>query len=253
MAAASSELTRKVVSILTALAQRGESGIRLVDAARVTELPRPTVHRILKELMDAGFVTRADSGTYGLGPAVFELSLGAPTPIVDMAGLRDAAQALADRCGDIVYVAVRQFDGVNYVVRAEGDYPLQSRIPIGTNRALANSYAGVALLPFLDSERRERAIASRLRGLDPDAADSVRARIEDLIAQVRTRGVAAAPDLVLPGVSGMSTPIRTPQTVPYAALAISAISARLPEDRIGPLARLLLATEKQMRGCFATI
>ncbi|WOF22843.1 helix-turn-helix domain-containing protein [Microbacterium betulae] len=250
-AEASSELTRKVLRILAALAQRGESGIRLVDAARATQIPRPTVFRILKELADSGFVTKAESGTYALGHAVFELALSAPAPIVDITTLRALARSLADRCGDTVYVAVRQFDGVNYVVRAEGDYPLQTRIPVGTNRGLANSYTGVALLPFVEAEQRARAIAARLDGLDADAADAVRATIADLMSQIATRGYCSAPDLVLPGVAGLSTPIRAGRGAPYAAIAISGVSPRLPAERIEPLARLLLATEKQMRACFA--
>ncbi|WP_072803252.1 IclR family transcriptional regulator [Rhodococcoides yunnanense] len=248
----SSDLTRRVLQILTTLAQRGETGIRLVDVARSTEIPRATVHRILKDLIDAGFVTKADSGTYALGYAVFELALSAPAPIMDFTGLRDMARSLADRCGDTVYVAVRQFDGVNYVIRAEGDYPLQTRIPVGTNRPLARSYTGIALLPFVGAEQRARAIAARVEGLEPDVADSIRATIADLNSQVITQGYCdcSATDFVLPGVAGLSTPIRTDRT-PYAAVAISAVSPRLPSERIEPLARLLLATEKQMRACFA--
>ena len=239
------------MKILSALAQRGENGIRLVDASRATQIPRPTAFRILKELTESGFVTKAESGTYALGHAVFELALSAPAPIVDITKLRELARSLADRCGDTVYVAVRQFDGVNYVVRAEGDYPLQTHIPVGTNRGLANSYAGIALLPFVEADQRARAIATRLSGLDLGAADAVRATIESLITQITTRGFCTAPDLVLPGVAGISTPIRTLRSAPYAAVAISAISSRMPAERIEPLARHLLTTEKQMRACFA--
>ncbi|MEV5411170.1 IclR family transcriptional regulator C-terminal domain-containing protein [Thermopolyspora sp. NPDC052614] len=247
----SSDLTRKVVRILSALAQRGERGVRPVDIARVTGIPRPTVYRILRELMDSDFVAKAESGTYALGPAVFELALSAPTPILDISRLRDVAQSLANRCGDTVYVAVRQFDGVNYIIRAEGSYPLQTHVPVGTSRGLANSFTGIALLSSVDAERRELAIARRVAGLADDEASALRAQLDDLIGQVRTRGYCAVPEIVLAGVSGVATPIRTGGGSPYAAVSISAASARMPPERIELLGRLLLATEREMRPCFA--
>ena len=247
----SSELTKKVLAILTALAQRGESGIRLIDAARATQIPRPTVHRIMQELVDGGFVARSEAGTYSLGSAIFELALSAPSPIRDITALRKLTQSLADRCGDTVYVAVRQFDGVNYVVRAEGDYPLQTGVPVGTNRSLANSYAGFALLPFVEAEQRERVIAKRVADLVPEEADAARAVFADLENQVLTRGYCWAADIVLPGVTGLSMPIRSSQGAPYAAIAISTVSARLPYERIESLGRSLMVLERQMRSCFA--
>lgn len=249
--ASSSELTQKVLTVLSALAQRGERGMRLSDVARATQIPRPTVHRIMQELMDAGFAARSESGSYGLGRAVFELALSAPSPIRDITTLREVAQDLADRCGDTVYVAIRQFDGVNYVVRAEGDYPLQTGVPVGTNRSLAHSYAGFALLPFVDPQQRERIVAKRLAALTAQEAARTQTAFDELKHQVLTTGYCSAADLVLPGVTGLSAPIRAPQGAPYAAIAISTISARLPPERIETVARSLLTAERHMRGCFS--
>jgi DNA-binding IclR family transcriptional regulator len=242
-------LVRKIAGLLGAVAETGRSGTRLIDLTRQLETPRPTVHRWLKELVEVGYVER--HGTrYAIGPGVYPLALSAPFPIRDFHRVQDSAQALADECGDTVYVGVRHFDGVSYVVRAEGNYPLRSQVAIGEHRSLAQSYCGIALLASVDAAEQDRVIAARVAETPPELAAGRETALRSMLGQINTLHYCWGNDMALPGLAGIAAPIPAERGVPWAAVSISAPSLRMPPARVGPLARRLLATARDMQDCF---
>lgn len=243
-------LVRKIAGLLAAVAEAGRSGTRLIDLTRQLETPRPTVHRWLKELVEVGYVER--HGTrYAIGPGVYPLALSAPLPIRDFHRLQDSAQALADECGDTVYVGVRHFDGVSYVVRAEGSYPLRSQVAIGEHRSLAQSYCGIALLASVDAAERDRVIAARVAETSAELAVGRETALRAMVEQVTTQHYCWGNDMALPGLAGIAAPIPAGHGAPQAAVSISAPTLRMSPARVRPLARRLLATARDMRECFS--
>ncbi|MFD7571183.1 IclR family transcriptional regulator [Streptomyces sp. NPDC059810] len=242
----------RVTDILTAVTRHGTEGARLLDVADATGIARPTVHRILQELMGAGFIEQRSGKRYALGPALYTLGLGAPTPIRDLGRIERAAQRLAQQTGDTVYVAIRRFDGVHYLTRCEGAYPIRAKlVDVGETMPLGVTYAGIALLSWHGPEaveaqvRANQSVQRTLRGsiLDLDANLTA---VRQATAQVRERGYCFDRDTVLEGVSGLAAPILSATVEPYMALTISAINDRLPPWRVDELAPLLLRTAREM-------
>ncbi len=249
--AARPQVVERVARLLAAVSRRGVDGARLKDLALDTDLARPTVHRLLGELTAVGYVQQQPDRRWTLGPALFSLGLSAPSPIRDLQAVRQAAQALADDCGDVVYVALRRLDGVHYLLRLEGSFPIRTHlVAAGDTKPLTAGYAGLALLASM-SEGEQRACIQRLALDAPrDWVESNRWALErtlrDKLAEVARSGYCAGPNVVMPGVAGMAAPVPSRSRSPYVAVSISAVEQRLDAGRVQELAPRLLATARDI-------
>ncbi|MCS0601401.1 IclR family transcriptional regulator [Streptomyces sp. LP11] len=245
-------VTEKVAALLTALARGGAGDRRLLDLARETGIARPTAHRILGELVAAGLVEQRPARRYGLGPALYTLGLGAPSPIRDVGTLRQLARGLARRTGDTVYVAIRRLDGVHYLIRADGSYPIRADVvEVGETVPLGTTYAGIALLAWHEPEAvgaqlRANDALRRLMRVRSAPLEETLTAVRRQLVQVREYGYCFDRDTVLPGVSGMAAPVPSATAEPYLAVTLSAVSDRLPAARVRELAPVLLDTAAEM-------
>lgn len=233
----------RAAAVLEAVARTSADGARLVDLAHSTGIARPSVHRILQDLTDVGYITQGDDRLYRLGSGLFMLGLNAPTPGWDLTAIRPIAQRLAELSEDTVYVAVRQFDGVHYLLRTEGAYPIRAQlVDVGDTKPYTSSYSGLALLATLPSGEQEKALVSRsfdapegwLGEVDIDAL------LRGKLADVEAHGYCGGASVVMPGVAGMAAPVLSRTQRPYMAISISAVESRLTPARMRQLAPHLL-------------
>jgi len=241
----------RVANVLMAISRQGAGGARLKDIALDTGIARPSVHRMLGDLSAVGFVTQLADKRYALGPALFSLGLSAPNPIRDLARIRQLAQALADHCGDVVYVALRKFDGVHYLLRVEGNYPIRTHlVAVNDSKPFTASYSGLALLASLGESERRSAINRLALDAPRDWVEKHRRQLErqirDKIAEVETLGYCAGKNIVMPGIAGMAAPIPSATRLPYMTVSISAVEDRLHTERVKELAPRLLKTARDM-------
>lgn len=245
------QVVERVAKILRVISSQGPEGARLKDIAIDTGIARPTVHRLLGELATVAYVAQRPDKRYTLGSALFSLGLSAPNPIRDLGGIRELAQALADHCGDVVYVALRKFDGVHYLLRAEGSYPIRTHlVSVNDSKPFTASYSGLALLASLGEDERRCAINKLALDAPADWVEKNRRQLErqirDKIEEVLAQGYCAGKNIVMPGIAGMATTIPSATRQPYMTLSISAIEERLHAERIKELAPRLLKTARAM-------
>ena len=239
----------RAAAVLEAVARASADGARLVDLANATGIARPSVHRLLQDLTEVGYISQGEDRLYRLGSGLFMLGLNAPTPGWDLTAIRPIAQHLAELSEDTVYVSVRQFDGVHYLLRTEGAYPIRAQlVDVGDTKPYTSSYSGLALLATLGESEQAKALASRtfdapegwLGETDVDAL--LRAKIAD----VDSLGYCGGASVVMPGVAGMAAPILSRTQRPYMAISISAVESRLTPERIAELAPHLLEAARQI-------
>ena len=117
----------KALSVLEALADHE----RITDLAETTGLPKSTVHRILQSLVGQGFATSDGNGGYLPGPRVLTLA-GKVMHRLDPARLASPAlQALRDRTGHTVHLALRNGDEAVYIEKLAGHKPYQMPSRVG--------------------------------------------------------------------------------------------------------------------------
>lgn len=240
----------RTASILSALRSGGERGLRLVDVAAHAGITRPSVHRLLSELIDVGYVEQLPDRRYRLGSGIYLLGLYAPTPPWNLPAIRNVAERLAEQSGDTVYVAIRRVDGVHYLMRFDGHYPIRSHVvSVGETKPFASTYSGIALFSTFSDAQRELTIRQSLMVGGQDFAgvtandESV---LRDLVEEVRQRGYCAGSGVVAPGITGMAAPAWHGAEPAHFAISISAVDGRLTNDRIEQLAPSLLAAARQI-------
>lgn len=229
---------RRGLSVLKALAQHHEDGMRVTDMAAVTGLERATAHRLLATLVEEGFAERDPSGKrYRLGLEAMQLGLSSlrRAPLVDV--YRPVMQRLSRASGDTTFLLVRQGDYAVCLHREEGPYPVRVfTTEIGSVRPLGIGAAGLALLATLPDEAvvahiERHAQAFRRAGMD-------HAHVQRAVALTRRQGFAETVGEITEGVCGIGAAIPSRGGV-FAAVSIGAIQSRMGAARRQELGRQL--------------
>lgn len=235
---------RRALAVLRLVASGQERGVRLTDVAAMSGLSRPTVHRLLKVLIDETAVEQDPATKHylvGTELSLLGLARGGRFPLRAIA--EPYLQALAAEVGDTVFLSVRHGADSVCVARYLGTHPIQVlSIDVGVRRPLGGSVSGIVLLAGMDpDESREltRANASRLALQKRDTA----AILRDVRA-ARDQGHAYAAQGVMPGTSAVAVPIRDERRQVLAAVSVAALADRLDRKRLPDmLARIKAQTE----------
>lgn len=196
--------TVRNAAVLLDLLSQGPAFQQLSDLAERSSLSLPTVHRLLRSLVDAGLVQQDPaSSRYGLGPELVRLSERYLDRLPLLQTLKPYLADLRNRTAATVQAAVRVRATAVYVERIDGaDSVLLRRggrtAPIGTTAAgrLLAGYAGSEEwkeLVELD-DRLQLADLERWSKADHLVADvdGVRGQVEVAVPIRRDDGTAAA-------------------------------------------------------------
>ncbi len=240
------QVVGRIAAILSAIERFGNEGARLIDLARETGIARPSVYRLLQDLIEVGYVRQSQKRRYHLGAELYALSFSAAPAPVNIAMLEAVAGELAQVTGDTVYVGMRQRGSVRYLVRVDGSYPVRAQIvEVGQIVPLGATFSGIALLGAETDQQVEQLIAGYdIKAIAQRASvtEPLR-RLQDILAccaQVRAQGFCYSRNLVWEGISGLAAPVPVSTGKPYLAISVSAINDRMPEARANELAPLVL-------------
>ncbi|PKV76920.1 IclR family transcriptional regulator [Nocardia fluminea] len=144
-------VTSRALAILAAFDQRHRR-LTLTELAARAELPVPTAHRLVGELVAWGALSRTESGNYVIGRRLWDIGLLAPV----QSGLRQIASPyLHDLYGATlatVHLAVRDGVRVLYVDRLSGHASVPVVSTIGSRLPLHATAVGKVLLAHAPSE-----------------------------------------------------------------------------------------------------
>lgn len=247
--AAGAQTVDRACELLREVSRAGPRGARLLDLCEVTRLSRPTVHRILRSLHASGLVQQAESKRYTLGTGMFELGLSAPNPIARFPQVRSIVEELAARTDDTVYLMLRSYEDVLCTWRAQGSYPIKANVvALGDRRPMGASAAGLGLLGALPVDESDALIDLNSRDLQRFCrmtADDVKRHAGDS----RQKGYSLCINAVMDGVTAVGMAVPAAYGRPFMAMSVSAITARIPLERVPELVQLL----KQYTGRIASV
>lgn len=238
--------------LLRLIANSGVEGLRLKDIAEQAEIARPTVYRMLRDLSSIGLVHQLENRKYTLGSEMYWLGQAAPLPFAGLPAIQIIAKQFAQTTRDTVYVSVRESVGVRYLLRLEGDYPLQTRVVApGELKPFTSSYSGLALLANLPPATQEAALNHIVLDTafveeDPWSPAKREQHMRDALEQTRETGWCSGEGLVMPGLSGIAAPVPSKVGPPVAAVSVSAADSRLTAQRALELAPELLEIAEQL-------
>ncbi|HGH1346103.1 TPA: IclR family transcriptional regulator [Acinetobacter baumannii] len=244
-------LTNKIAHILLTLSS-STRGMRLKDLVLETGIAHASTHRILNDLIKVGFVQQLDNKAYQLGPELFTLGLSAPVPISDLNTLEEFAQELADECGDLVCIGLKQFNGVRYIAVCQGKNPfVPYTIHKGDLKPFTATYSGIALLAYLkEGEQRYWIQKPQLDAPTEWITENqlnLKKNIPDFINKMKKDKYIYAQNLIYPNISGITTIIPTKNGgIPYMTLSISASTERLQPEYANKLIPKLMRTANKI-------
>ncbi|MCW2541132.1 MAG: transcriptional regulator, IclR family [Frankiales bacterium] len=238
----------RALDILELVAARGGSA-SIAEIAAAAELPAPTTHRLLRTLVERGYMRQLPNRTYALG---FRLvPLGATANVLSGVNAEQILHDLVDELGETANLAVLSGHQAEYVAQVPARYTMRMFTEVGRRVHLHCTGVGKALLARLDDDA-VRAIIARSglpqqtehtitteAGLLADL-DEIRARqyaLDDQEQELGVRCIAAA--VASSSLSWMAVSVSGPvtrmtdQVVQRSVPLIQAAAQRLAADITG--------------------
>jgi DNA-binding IclR family transcriptional regulator len=227
---------RRAMAIMRVLANAGGRGAGLTDIARQAQLPHPTAHRLLAQMVEEGMIRRIEGDRrYALGQLTFELGLAAAQHFEVSQVYRPIVSQLARESGDTAYLIVRSGSEAVCIDRRQGASPIRViTLKIGSRRPLGVGAGGLAIIAALPDDDLEDVIRAVALDLDSGWGTS-ESELRELVGRIRQDGYTLIHNRVFHGVSALGRPIRDSDGRPIAALSVATINQRLPPSRVGEL------------------
>lgn len=220
----------RVLEILEALASSDARSLR--ELTDLMQLPRASLHRLLRSLEGAGFLTESGQ-RYSIGPRSQRLAqlLSAGGQLANLAErARPVLERLAARTGETVILGrlSEERSEIVYVDVIVAESPLQYAVPSGDRRPLYSSATGKAVLAFMPPEEQSSYIAKA----DFKAITPFTTRREDIgaiLAQIRQQGVGQDKDGHFIGASAIASPIFGANGEVFASIVVAGPADRLEQ------------------------
>jgi IclR family acetate operon transcriptional repressor len=235
----------RAIAVLELLASRGESGI--TEIAGCLGVHKSTASRLVSVLEGRGLVEQlGQRGKYVIGFGVVRLA-GAAIARMDLASLgAPICQALADRVGETVNIAVLDGDAAINVTQARGSAAISAQNWVGQRTALHATSSGKVLLAHMDPDQRDRLLALPLAGYTSHTiTDPV--VLAAALARVPRDGYAATYEELEIGLNAVAVPVfGAGGGAPAAAISASGPTFRLPRRRIREIVGELADAAKEL-------
>ncbi len=245
-----SGVMERTLSILELLAQQGE-GLELGEIAQRLNIPRSGVHRLLADLVAAGYVRQLrDHGAYTLTTKLVSIGL----MFLSKSGIVDIAQPLLNRLaelsGELVRLSVIDGERLTWVARAQGARQgLRYDPDMGSDARLSCSSSGWAWLSTMTDDAAMALVARQGLGSRAEFGPAAPETLADVVAALddtRKRGFAVSVDTYTAGLSAISAPVRLAGQPALGVLTIAGPTVRFTRERMEALGPELVAFAAQL-------
>lgn len=228
-----------LLNLVGVMASDRPGGVSLAELARHSGRPKPSVHRVLAALVQAGYVKRLEpAGTYQLGHQALvlgELARNLPNPLHQEA--HDSVVRLATFAEDTAFLTVRQGSFSVCVQREEGRGPIRNNaLGVGDRHPLGMGAGSLAILSSLEDDEVDEILSRNASVTRHQYPRLDREALRNLVRQARKDGYALNPGLVAAGSWAIGVPIHDQAGRPVAAFSIASIEQRLGRERREQLA-----------------
>lgn len=220
----------KALLLLDAICEQPQP-IGLPDLAARLNLPRQTVHRVLRQLEDTGLVIR-DPGRdrFAVGPRLSRLALSAIGSSNQGAAVRAILQELVDEVQETCNVGTLRGMDFVYLERIECHWPLRIHLHAGSSFPANSSAGGKAMLAFLPPAVRARLLHSRRLVASTENSVTDVDKLESILEEVREKGYALNIEELAIGIIGVGVPVLDKSGRVLAALAMHGPLARISRE-----------------------
>ncbi len=216
----------KSVMVLDALFDSGRS-MSLAELSQYLDLPRQTVHRIVRQMEDLDLIRRDFSrDRFAVGGRMLSLGINALCTASHAGPMRATLKNLVAEIGETCNIGVLDRDEVVYIDRVECDWPLRLQYGPGSRIPFHATAIGKLLLTHLPSRTRRRLIEAAPLEKFTETTIIDPAGLEDEVRQIRRQGFATNNQERIAGLIGLAVPINDGDGRVVAGLAMHGPEAR---------------------------
>ncbi|WP_116141925.1 IclR family transcriptional regulator [Trinickia diaoshuihuensis] len=223
---------------LVELMAASELGLGVSQLAQSLDLPRATVYRLLKTLIQREWIVQEDKA-YRLSLRLTGLfqGVGAGAQAALAERVKPLLQSLVNETGETAHFAVLDGDRVVYLAKVDSPHPIRMFSQVGWRGPLHATGVGKVLLASLEAKLLSRVCDEGLERFTPNTIVE-KAKLEAELAQIRKQGYAVDAEELIAGLTCVAVPLLRGNEV------LGAISVAGPTARVGnpkALAKVLSA------------
>ena len=219
--------------------------LSLSELARRSGLPKTTVHRMIRQLVDLGWLS-PDGGSYTIGTAVFQFGTMVPVRAQLCEVAQPYLQDLYEATHATIHLAVHDGGQVLYAEKISGRRSVNVLTRIGGHMPLHCTGVGKALLAFAPQALVSTVLSQPLPGQTPFTITTPTRLVKEL-AHVRTERLAYDREEAALGLRCVAAPIITP-----GGTAVAAVSVSVPASRsVDPVRPAVLMTARNVSRALA--
>lgn len=230
----------RALTLLSLIAEKGDSEVQMPVLTQETGLSRPTVRRILLALIRFGYVEQVADGGYILGPECLVLGVTAARRHNLLDASMDSLILLADETGDSSFVSVRRGSHSVCLHREEGDFPIRTHVlQPGARHPLGVGAGAMAILASMPEAEVQDALEATREERSEKFPRFDDAFMNTELAIAREKGWSLNPGMYVANSWAIGAPINSPTGVVLGSISIAAIDSRMSPDRQIILAKML--------------
>jgi len=198
-------------------------------------LPKQTVHRLCKTLVQEGFLIKDSAGKL-LRPSrrLRQFSSGILYSSHINIGRHQILVDVARQVSETVNFVVPEDKGMKYLDRVEADWPFRIQLPVGTHVPFHCTASGKTFLASLPSSKRRAMIDSLyLEALTPNTLTDA-GKLDAELEKIARQGFALDNEEFMPDMVAIAVPVKDLQGRFFASLAFH-----------GPVQRISIASIKE--------
>jgi IclR family transcriptional regulator, acetate operon repressor len=217
----------RAFDLLEAMAEAG-GVIGLSRLAQESGLALPTIHRLVRTLVDLGYVRQEPSRQYSLGPRLIRLGESASRLLGTWS--RPYLSRLADALGESANLAMLDGDQVVYVAQVQSRQSMRMFTEVGRRVYPHCTAVGKAMLAHLPAEDVQALLARSGMPVQTEHTITEPARFAEEIDRVRAEGHAIDDGEQELGVRCVAVPVLgTPNRL---AISVSGPAPRMTPDLV---------------------
>lgn len=235
----------RAISVLNALAA-DEDGMTLTQIAHTVTLPPSTVHRLLTTLQQERYVRfDTERGAWQIGVQCFAVGNAFLRTRDLVAITRPYMRRLMEESGETVNLAVRDHDEMVYLAQVECREMMRAFAKPGARVPIAGSAVGKTLLARLRTDDVSK-LLTRI-GSEHKTRRTIDAlpRMEQELARVREVEYAIDNEEHSVGLRCVASAVFGHHSEPLAAISISGPTARITDERIDKLGKIVCSVARE--------
>lgn len=217
--------------------------------ARV-DIGKPSVHRILQEMVRSGFASALPGGYYAPGPRLVAV---ASMVVAEEQRLRDVPailESVRDTTGYTVHFAVRSGNEAVYIHKVNSDKPYQMRSRVGMRVPLYCTSIGKCILAWLEPAAAGEILdRTPLTPRTPNTL-TTKAKLLDELARIREQGFAIDNEENEANVRCAGVPVFDRDGTVIGGLSISTLVFEFSLEEAAATAPRLTSAARQLSAAF---